>query len=201
MEHSKYSRYFTYIKPVLRNKIVRTYSSLVFSIITITIFALYAIKPTLSTIVSLQKSIVEQQALLDSVKQKVSTLQEGKSNYNKINQQTLDKLEAILPTYSSLPKLVDTLNKLAIQNQASISGIQFQPILLENPPQKLSKNASIKEVLFTFNATGTYPSLTALVKTITKSDRLIIIDTISFNKTLDSPLVLSLTGKAYYIKD
>ena len=201
MDPSRYSRYFTYIKPVLRNKTVRTYSSLVFSVITITVFALYAIKPTLSTIVSLQKSITEQNALLEQVNQKRSALEQGKQNLGKIKQETRDKLDSMLPTYSSIPSLIDTLNKLASENQASISGIQFQPIILETPPQRLNKNASLKEVLFTMNAVGTNASLTNLVNALNKADRLIIIDSITYNKPLDSPIVLSITAKAYYLKN
>ena len=109
----KHSRYYTFIKPIFRNKAVRTYSSLVFSILTITFFGVFALKPTLSTIVSLQKSIVEQQQLLDKVTKKADDLSLGRQNYDAIDPQVKLKLISLLPNSTTLPGLIDVIYTLA----------------------------------------------------------------------------------------
>lgn len=194
------SRYYTYIRPVLRSKTVRTYSSLIFSIITITIFLIYAIRPTLGTIVSLQKSIDEQKDILDKLNKKVSDLTEGRKNYESIDPELKTKLIDLVPYSPSLPSVINNINKLAAISQASLSGIQFQPTELQQPPKTLVKNVTLKEVDFTFNAQGTYTQLLNLLVNLKKGDRLVSIESVTFNKPVDGDLIMTVNGKAVYIK-
>jgi len=197
----QYSRYYTFIKPVLRNKYVKTYSSAVFSIITITIFSLFAIKPTVSTIVSLQKSIEEQNQLLVNIEQKTKSLTLAKNNYDSLPNGTKDNLESLIPNYTSLPELVDSITSVIGSYQASSSGIQIEKIDLEGPPQTLIRKPETKEIAFLVNVQGSYPQLSGLLDKLSKSNRLIKIDTINFNKSEEGSLIMSLSGKAYYFKN
>lgn len=196
-----YSRYYTYIKPFLKNKAVKTYSSLVFSLIMITIFSLFAIKPTLSTIVSLQKSIKEQQQTLDSITKKGEGLSQAKSNYEALNDGVKTNLALLVPTSTSLTDLLASISNLAIFHEATISGLQVQPTMLEGDPIKLSKDATIKEINFTANFQGSYQSLSNLLDAFSQSPRLIYIQAVNFNKQSDDPLIMTVNAKGYYIKN
>ena len=197
----KRSRYYTYIRPITRNKFVRTYSSLIFSLITISIFSYYAIRPTVTTILSLQKSIDEQNQVLSSIKEKVNNLVLGKQNYDNIPDSAQEKLEDMIPDNPALPHLINSLSYAADNAQATISGIQFQPVALTDNSSELSKNAKIAEIDFTFNLQGRFENLIGVLTTLKRLDRLVTISSINFAQPLDSSLIMSITGKAYYLKD
>lgn len=195
------SRYYTYIRPVLRNKTIKTYSSLIFSIITVTIFLIYAIRPTIGTIVSLQKSINEQKDTFERLDKKVSDLTEGRKNYEAIDPELKTRLVDLVPYSPSLPTVINSLNLLANISQASLSGIQFQPVELQQPPNTLVKNSSLKDVEFTFNAEGSYDKLLSLLVNLKKADRLINIDSVTFNKPQEGPLIMTVNARAPFLKN
>ncbi len=195
------SRYYTYVRPVIKNRFVKTYSSLIFSLITISIFSYYAIRPTVTTILSLQKSIQEQTAVLNTLKEKVNNLVEGKRNYENIPLPVKDKIEGLVPDNPALPSLINSLTTAARTAEASISGIQIQSVILENPNTRLSKAAQINQIDFVFNTQGSFSNLMELLSNIKRADRLITITSINFGQPSDANLSMSVSGKAYYLKN
>lgn len=185
----------------MRSKFAKTYSSLIFSLITVAIFSYYAVRPTVTTILSLQKSIAEQNDVLITLKEKVSALVQGKQNYENIPSSVKNKLDGLVPDNPELPALINSLTFAAQTAQASISGIQVQPVILENPKTQVSKSAQVQEVMFNFNTQGNFSSLMKLLAALKRSDRLIILDTINFNQPEDSSLIMTVSGKAYYLKN
>lgn len=197
----KKSRYFTYIRPIIKSKFAKTYSSLIFSLITISIFSYYAIRPTVTTILSLQKSIDEQTTVLNSLKEKVDNLVKGKRNYENIPPSVKTKLTNLVPDNQALPTLINSLTYAANDAEASISGIQIQPVQLESKNSLLSKTAEIKQVDFTFNAQSSFANLMKLLTNLKRNDRLVTITAVSFIQPLEGNLVMSITGKTHYIKN
>lgn len=197
----KQSRYFTYVRPITRNKFVKTYSSLVFSLIAIFIFSYYAIRPTVATILSLQKSIEEQNQVLETLRKKVNDLSLGKQNYDNIQPSVRNKLDNMIPNNPALSHLLDSLTYAADQSEASLSGVQFQPITLENKSTRVTKAAEVKEIEFSMNLQGDFANLMEVLTVLKRLDRLVTVSTINFIQPLDSALIMSVTGKAYYIKN
>jgi Tfp pilus assembly protein PilO len=197
--NNKYSRYATAIKPVLHSPIVKTYGSLIASIFAMIIFILFAIKPTIETILVLQKELENQKQTLEKVRQKSADLAKGVENYQKIPSDIKDKIEIAVPKSPDLPNLIRSLEQTAAQPQASISALQFQPIITEQPSQSV-KSTQLAEVLFTLNIQGPYESLTKILDNLRSNPRLVSITNLSFNKTEDKGLVMSVTGKAFYLK-
>lgn len=195
------SRYYTYIKPIMRNKFARTYSSLIFSLITISIFSYYAIRPTVTTILSLQKSIEEQNQVLTTLKDKVNNLVSGKKNYESIPADTKAKLDGLVPDDPNLAGLINSLTFAAEDAQATISGLQFQPVEITSKSTRLLRDAQISQVDFTLNARGDFNNLMKLISTLKRLDRLITLTTVNFAVPPDAGLVLSVSGKAYYMKN
>ncbi len=197
----KTSRYYTYVRPVFRNKVVRTYSPLIFSLITIAIFSFYALRPTITTILSLQKSIDEQTDILNRVQEKSKNLTQGKQNYENIDNRLKNKINNLIPDNPSLPQLINSINYIADQSDATISGLQFQTVEVEPKQTLLNKDAAILPVEFTLNAQGSFSDLMNMLTEIKKSNRLITINSINFVQPQDSSLIMSLTAKAYYMKN
>lgn len=197
----KTSRYYTYIRPVLRSKFARTYSPLIFSLITIAIFSFYAIRPTVTTILSLQKSIYEQTSISNRLQEKSRHLSEGKQNYENLNKDIKTKLNNLVPDNPALAQLIDSISYVTEGSEASISGLQFQKVTLEAKKNILIKDAPITQIDFALISQGTFPNLMRLLTAIKRTDRLISIHSINFVQPPNSDLIMSISAKAYYLKN
>src|SRR5258708_22327106 len=108
----QYSRYYTRLQPIFKNNAVKTYSHIVFSLITIIVFALFAIRPTVKTIISLQNTINDQQVILKKLQDKTDNIEAGKAAYDRIDQTTKIKLYTLLPSSTSITCIVNDFNYL-----------------------------------------------------------------------------------------
>lgn len=198
-ESKLYSRYFTYIKPVIRAPIIRTYGHTIFTLLIIIIFIVFAIRPTVETIVVLQKKLASSREILEKVNQKASNLSQGKANLDKLDPELKSKLAAAIPDIVSLKSVIQTLEQTARKYEASVSALQIQPLVLETKMDQ--RVGSLSEVTFTFNVEGEYQNLISLLQDLKKSSRLISIDSLSLSKLSEGRgLIMSISGKAYYIK-
>jgi Tfp pilus assembly protein PilO len=195
------SRYYTYIRPIVRSKFAKTYSSLIFSIITISIFSYYAIRPTVTTILSLQKSIEEQTDILNKVQEKGRSLSTGKANYENIGPEVREKINNLIPDNPALAQLIDSLTYAAQTSEASVSGLQFQQVDLENKKNQITRDAPLTQVDFTLNTQGSYQNLMKLLTALKRTDRLVTITSVNFVQPADANLIMTINGKAYYLKN
>lgn len=195
-----YSRYYTFIKPILRNKQVQNYSSISFSLMLIIIFVIFAIKPTLETIVSLGRSITQQKQIYQQLLKKADNLSLGKKNYQALEETTRTKMEELIPDKADVTQLLAALNSAALASSASISGIQIQPVeLTQASPQ--SSGDKKEEILFAFNLTGTYDQAINFLNSLKSSPRLISIKSVAFGKKeADQLLVVTINGIAYVMR-
>lgn len=197
-DQSRYFRYFTYIKPVTKLPIVKTYGSTIFTIFAITIFVFFAIKPTVETILVLQKKLETYDEASAKINKKANDLSLGKQNYQNLDQDIKDHIQSAIPDSVNLKSVIQTLEQTAKKHEASVSALQIQPFLLE---VKKDTYGSLAEVNFTFNVEGSYHNLISLLQDLKSSVRLISIDNLSLNKVSEEgELVMSISGKAYYLK-
>lgn len=195
-----YSRYFTYIKPFTKIPIVKNYGSTIFTLLTISLLIFFAIKPTVETILVLQKKLADSNEILQKVTQKANNLSLARKNYDNLDQNIKDKISASIPDTVSLRSIIQTLEQAAKTHEASVSALQIQPLVI-NTKNDNNQIGSLSEISFTFNTEGDYQSLISLLQDLKNSSRLISVDSLSLSKTGNSKaLILSLSGKAYYLK-
>lgn len=196
-EH-RYSRYFTYIAPVLRIPIIKTYGSLILSIIAVTIFILFAIKPTIATILVLQKNLDNSKQVLAQIIQKSQNLSQARKNYQNLDQAVIQKIEIAIPPAPNLKTVIAALEQNAISHQASISALQINPITIVNATESAKE---LSEAQFTFSIEGTYGNLLNVLSGIQNSSRLISITGLSLNKLPESlNILMQVEGKAFFLK-
>lgn len=194
---NRYFRYFTYIKPVLKIPIVRTYGYIIFTITMTIVFIIFAIKPTVQTIVVLQKKLSDEQEILAKLTKKSDHLSLATKNYQSIDPTTASKIENSLPRNPDIANLISSLESTAKTTQASISALQFQPITIE----KGGNDQSLQEIAFTLNTEGSYDNLKQVLQNLKNAPRIITIDSVNLNKLEGvNNLLMSITGKAYYLK-
>lgn len=200
MATSKYSRYYTYVKPVIENRIIRSSAPYIFSLITISILTIFAIRPTVSTILNLQKNIEENEKVLQALDSKAQSLIEGKRNLDNLNPEIKVKIEAAAPTKTNVPSVIASLQSSSV-NIASVSALQIQPLtIIDNTISEEKALLSLGEINFAHNTQGQFYQLLLSLQNLNKSSRLFNITSVIINKQADGPPVLSITGKAYYLK-
>lgn len=195
----RYYRYFTYIEPVLRIPLVKTYGFIIVTIVALIVFIVFAIKPTLETIAVLQKELQIQKETLEKITQKSKDLGLARESYQKLDPFVISKISAAVPDSVQLASLVRALERSATQNSASISAIQFEPI---NVSSKASTSSTkLGDIKFTFNTEGSYDILKKILHDLSQNPRIISIDNLVFNKANQSNILLmSVAGKAYYLQ-
>lgn len=198
-ESNRYSRYFTYIKPVTRLPIVKTYGPTIFSLLTISVFVVFAIRPTIETIIILQKKLADADKIVAQINEKADNLSKGRENYQLLSQNIKNKIRTSIPDNIDIKSLAQTLEVSAKTNEASISALQIQPLTLENTANE-NKN-QLGEIAFIFNIEGSYSTLTSVLLDLKLSSRLISIDKLTFNKVTEGKnIIMSVNGKAYFLK-
>ncbi|MBI2019299.1 type 4a pilus biogenesis protein PilO [Candidatus Daviesbacteria bacterium] len=194
-----YSRYFTYVRPITRLPVVKNYGPAIFTLITASVLIFFAIKPTIETILVLQKKLADQEQTLQKLTDKVNNLSLGKKNYDDLDPSIKQAIVAFIPDAVSLKSLTQNLEESAQRHEASISALQIEPIVID-----IKKNlnpGSLAETSFIFNTEGDYKNLIALLQELKRSSRLISIDSLSMSKASeDNSIIMSLKGKAYYLK-
>lgn len=194
-----YSRYFTYIKPLTKLPIIKNYGPAIFTLLTISTLVFFAIRPTVETILVLQKKLVNSDEILQKITEKVDNLSLGKKNYDHLDQNIKNKISSAIPNTVSLKSVISNLEQAAKIHEASISALQIQPLVISTKND--NQIGSLSEISFTFNVESNYKNLIALLQDLKSSSRVISIDNLSLSKTAnDKGLVMSLSGKAYYLK-
>lgn len=209
----QYSRYAKKLTPVFKNKVVTTYSPSLFNLTAVIVFIIFAIHPTIKTIIALQKTIDDQKQTLTSLQAKSKSLADGISNYNQISDDTKIKLIMLLPSTTNLTCLVNDLNNGALASGSTVSGLQVQPTelkgvtkcILDNQDldhyrKNLSLGLNLNEITFTINTSAQFAQLSTFLHSFNSSTRLLNIQSATFNKPTEGGLVLVVNAKGYYYK-
>lgn len=196
----KYARYYTFIKPVITNPVLRSTAPYIFSLVTIIIFTVFVIKPTVSTILDLHQQIAEKQDILNALDTKAQNLTMGKRNYESIDPEIKLKISKAIPAQADVPYLISSLQNTAA-NTASISSLQVDPVALINSNKSASSSMSLDEVGFSFNIQNSYNQLLQALINLNKSPRIIKINSVLISRPQEGSFIsLSITGKSYFLK-
>ncbi|MBI3109672.1 type 4a pilus biogenesis protein PilO [Candidatus Daviesbacteria bacterium] len=199
-ESNRYFRYFTYIKPITGMPIVKTYGPVIFTLLIMTVFVVFAIKPTIETILVLQKKLADADKIVAQINEKTENLSKGKENYQRLEQNARDKIQRAIPDTIDLKSLIQTLEQSTRTYEASISALQIQPITLAATKDNNIQN-KLQEVSFTFNIEASYQTLTAILQDLKANNRLISIDKLTLNRPGEGKsLIMSISGKAYFLR-
>lgn len=163
--------------PYLRDPRKKAYTLMGITLVALSIFGAFAIRPSLSTIFSLRKEVQDLRnvdALLDD---KISNLSLAQSRYKTIKKD-LYLLDVALPENPEVPTLLQVLNSFSGRSGVTISDMQFDPA--GTSTQKLqTKKAKIA-------FTGTYPQVLKFLELLENS--LYQINVLDLSVTLRSKL-------------
>lgn len=179
---------------------LKIYLELILSLSIITIFIVFAIKPTVLTIISLTKEIAKKEETVTQLKQKITNLQTA----NTVLQKETEKLALIdqaVPDTANPEVLAEQIELIANSQSLQILSFSVSDIILIGKDEgkkkakeyeNLPNNAN--ELPFTISLTGSYQGLFEFLKIVENLKRPLKIDTLTLNSnTIDTGKVLVMT--------
>ena len=193
-----------YLLPVIQVSL-----TLVLSLFVMAIFVIFALRPTILSIVTLKKTIIVSEETLDKLNTKVIDLKKASTQ--------LETLKPFLPIINkNIPNngamyspLTIAMEILAIQagvrleNETLGSALLFSRILSPFTPNKVQTVVSLP---FTVRVIGTYPATSQFLINLLSMERIVGVESITITKetatkTTAATVSVNISGSAYYLAD
>lgn len=169
---------------------MKTYSTAIFSFLAVSLFGLYAVLPTMRTILYLKREIRDKTSVNKQMEDKIASLIESQAVFEASGGR-LSLLFDAIPQGPNPVELSRTLIQLAQNSSASMSSVAVSSV-----PFVAQKKTSFP---VTVVMGGSYPALKELLDSMLSLRRIVSIDAIRFSpNTGGVPLQLVLQLEAYY---
>ena len=180
---------------MFQKKKSRQYLTVILTFTALTIFSVFAINPTITTIVQLQKQLEDSKAYDQQLDEKITSIQTLQREYEAL-QQHLPLLSSAIPTSPEAPKLIGQIRSLSTQHNLSVDEIQMGSV-------PYSKDSIVKGTATSFplefTVKGNYTDIKAFVTEATTFDRIILLDKVVISRKVDDRLLdSSATMRAYF---
>ena len=191
------TKYIEFI-PNFKNEKTQKFTNIILTLIAISLFGLFAINPTLSTIAKLKKELSDDEFVEHSLQEKINNLNILQKRYTDVQNDLPYTLDSI-PKSPQVPILMAQIQSIAQSSNITLSNLQ-------NLAVELFKENSVDKKYFSFSfavtGTGTFENIATFLSRLVNMQRIINIDTLSIDKTSDKTgaLRFSLQGLAYYKK-
>lgn len=205
---AQFSRYYTYIEPVVKSPKSQAYSMMILSLFAIAFFGVFAIRPTILTIISLQKEIEQATIINDKLAQKLKALTAAQDTLNRLGDKK-NLLTQALPPTPNLALLLRFLEDAANSSSVKIQNLQMKTIILPGEEARSAQPTamvlaettsldepaaaggtatpsssvattpeSLTEVRFSFSLVGEQQPIQDYLKLLATKRRLIVVDSI-----------------------
>lgn len=183
--------------------------TLVLSLFVIAIFISFALRPTIVSIVTLQKTITESKKIQLQLDKKVKNLQLAATQLETVKQ-FLPNIDTSIPNQGAMyAPLTVAVENLASQNGTTLDSETFGSTLLFSriiSPFTPNKNQSVIVLPFSIRVTGSYQNIFTFLTKLLSMERIVMVDSIGITKeaaTKESELkvALNVSGSAYYLAD
>ncbi len=173
---NSYGRYLTDIFSVYQQRTdLKMFLEIILSLITVAIFALFAIRPTLLTVTSLVKQIQEKEQTLAQMNTKIQNLNTAQNIITQ-NSLALGLLKQAIPEELAPEKYIQDLQDLAHRDGVTFKTASAKGINIKNSETK----STTAQIAFTVN--GDYQNLLTFTKDISELLRANKIVTLAIEK-------------------
>lgn len=210
-DYSRYRGFFLNILDLYKAKpSLRIYLEIILSLATIIILSLFAIRPTILTIIELNNEIKNKKSTIATLGQKINNLEQASMQLQSQSSK-LNLINQAVPKSANLDILVNQLEVLASTHQLNILNIASTDLVVSGELKKKAKANDLKdlpgevnELNLTISVTGTYQNLLAFLQAIENLRRPIMVDFFVINSTNNSTdddkvIVMTITGRLPFI--
>lgn len=180
----------------MRKENTRLITTLVLTFLALSFFGIFAINPTLTTIVELQKQLEDSEFTHQQLTTKISNLSTLQQKYIAL-QNDLSVVEDAIPKNAAATKLTGQIHTLTSQSNLTVRNMRIAEVTLTgggnpNAPNGLS-------YIFTLEATGSYEDMMAFAENVATFNRIVTVEAISIGRdTRTEDLVLNMRGRQYF---
>ncbi len=201
-----FRRYSKPLEPLITKPQNRVYTATILSFLVVSLFLWYAIRPTIQTILSLRREIIDNTEVSKLMEEKISALVEAQAVYQEISAD-LPMLYEALPSKPEPMSALLTLRTLVSESGASISAINLPQVDLLNSESTSSgqKPDDIPNTLLTIHVDGSYTNLKTFLNQVMNLRRIMSIQSLfittsveSENSSIDPTLRLILKLKLHH---
>ncbi|OGG14941.1 hypothetical protein A2875_03190 [Candidatus Gottesmanbacteria bacterium RIFCSPHIGHO2_01_FULL_46_14] len=210
IDYQQYHRYYQIVTEMRKRPNTHLYTTIAFTFLSISLFAWYAIRPTLQTILYLRREIKDKTEVNQKMEEKITALIEAQNNLTQI-EPNLPLLSQALPSTPDIIRIMSQLNALAGVTQASISAVRVSDVSVTGATVSASvaqKPGTPYELSFGMTLTGTFEQLQAFLNGMIDMRRIITVEKINFspsssgrNESANGPLQLTMKLRAYYLPE
>jgi len=192
----KYREYLK-ILPHVKKENTKAITMLIFTFIGLSLLGIFAISPTLSTIIELRKQLEDSSFVHEKLSTKIENLSNLQQQYETIKEDMSFVFDAIPKTTAASP-LIGQVEAIAQRTNVKLNTVRIGEVRLSNNKDNLTKSAAFT---LSIETEGTYEDLLRFASLISSFDRMITIDSISLNKDQrKNVLILSIKAKGYFKK-
>lgn len=188
---------------------VKMFLELLLSLATISLFAVFALKPTVVTIGQLIRDNRAKSETIQLMNTKIQNLETANQVYG-ANESKLPLIFSSIPENVSPDTLVKQIQGVANLNTVNILGINIGEVTLVGTEQAKSSSSEVKALPwgtntlpFSITVTGNYESLLSFLKNLENLRRPLRIDTININSNQTEngkTIVMLISGVAPFLK-
>lgn len=196
-ENLSAAKYREYLKllPHGQQEGVKNFVTLLLTFAALIFFSIFAINPTLSTIIDLKKQLKDSKFVADQLDKKIKALTTLHEEHNTLTAQ-LPYIYDAIPQDPSVFPLAGQIQALAKQSGVTISELRVFEVQITGKTQSTLKNPSFT---FALQASGSYDKLLTFASSLTKFNRIITTESIALKKDIrNDQLTLELRGRAYF---
>jgi len=183
---AKYTRYFQEIKEAyIKKPVVQTSVKLLLSLVTISFFAVFALRPTLNTISDLLAQIKSQEEIAQKLNDKLENLEKAQVIWN-TQQQNIALLDQALPQKANSMEYIRQIESLATIPSLKIISLSLaktalvgKNIVEEETDEKDTPIKDTNKISLSFSVEGSYSSLSNFLKDVENLRRVIDEDSVS----------------------
>jgi hypothetical protein len=185
----RYREFFLNVTNLYKQRAdLRAFLEIILSISTVTIFLLFALKPTALTIISLLKEIREKRATVVALDKKVSDLEIASGVYSE-NVNVIPDVKTAVSTFPEPDLISKQIQGLAAKNSVSVLGLSIgQTTLIGKATQKKSSEfkslpGDASEMPLSISVKGDYSNLNSFLKDFENLRIITKIDVLAINSS------------------
>ena len=190
-------KYREYLKllPHAQQEGIKNFITLLLTFAALIFFGIFAINPTLSTIIDLKKQLKDNIFVAEQLQKKYTALSTLQQEYGTLTSQLPIVFEAI-PQEPSVFLLTGQIQALAKQSDVTITELRVFEVEIAGKGKTITKNPSFT---FGLQSSGSYEKLLAFSHSLSRLNRIVTIESISLSKEERTTyLVLNIRGRTYF---
>ena len=208
-QYYRYREFFLNISSFYKQRAdLRAFLEIILSLTTIIIFLLFALKPTVLTIISLLQEINTKQSTIVTLDQKIKDLDTAQTVFTQ-NQASIADVDVAIGTNPQPDLILQQIEGLANKDSVTLLGASVGQIILVGTTPAKKSSTDIKplpnganEMPISISIKGDYPSLIAFMTDFENLRLVTKIDTFTINSTVSDKgqsIVAVVSGRVPFI--